>query len=282
MSKVKIGVQMSTFWREIKKADLYEILRQCKQIGYNCFEVSLVPMTPENVATLQRAREELGIQIGAMSAHVIPLDKKEGEWVKKVDNLQENFDKIVSDCRKVDCNLLRIGIMPAAHMGSYEDVVAFAKEADMMAGRLKAEGIDMYYHTHHFEFGRYRGEQILDIVRNNTEHVGFELDTHWIQRGGDNPVSVIRRCAGRVRLLHLKDYRINSHKCSVEGLDTDVIEFAELGEGNLPIKECIEAGIESGCDFFFVEQDECYDRTPLECLKISHDNLVAMGYGDCF
>ena len=282
MKRSKIGVQLSTVRNEIEKYGFYETLKKCAEIGYHCVEVSLVPMTPENVEILQRARKELGIEIGAMSAHVIPLDPKEGEWTKKVDNLQDNLDKIVSDCRKVDCELLRIGIMPTSCMGSYEDVVRFAKEADVMATRLKAEGIDMYYHTHNFEFGKYNGKYILDIIRENTKNVGFELDIHWIQRGGENPVNIIKRCAGRVRLLHLKDYRINSAKCSVEGLATNVIEHAEIGEGNLPIKECIEAGIESGCDYFFVEQDECYDRNPLDSLKISYDNLVAMGYGDCF
>ena len=50
----------------------------------------------------------------------------------------------------------------------------------------------------------------------------------------------------------------------------------------MPIKDCIEAGLESGCEFFFIEQDLTYGRTPFESLKISHDNLVQMGYGEMF
>ena len=61
-----------------------------------------------------------------------------------------------------------------------------------------------------------------------------------------------------------------------------IVQFAEVGEGSLPIAECIEAGKRCGCEFFFIEQDITYDRKPLESVKISHDNLVKMGYGDWF
>ena len=37
---------------------------------------------------------------------------------------------------------------------------------------------------------------------------------------------------------------------------TNLIEFAEVGEGNLDIKAIIEAGLESGAQYFLVEQDE--------------------------
>ena len=59
-------------------------------------------------------------------------------------------------------------------------------------------------------------------------------------------------------------------------------ELAEVGEGSLPIKECIEAGLAGGSEYFLVEQDETYGRDRFESLKISHDNLVKMGYGEWF
>ena len=60
------------------------------------------------------------------------------------------------------------------------------------------------------------------------------------------------------------------------------IQFAEVGEGNLPIRECIEAGLEGGSEYFLVEQDETYDKDPFESLRISRDNLISLGYGDWF
>ena len=62
----------------------------------------------------------------------------------------------------------------------------------------------------------------------------------------------------------------------------NLVEFAEVGEGNLPIRECIEAGLAGGSEYFLIEQDDTYGRDPFETLKISRDNHMAMGYGAGF
>ena len=44
----------------------------------------------------------------------------------------------------------------------------------------------------------------------------------------------------------------------------------------------IEAGLESGAQYFLVEQDDVYGRDPFDCLKTSAENLRKMGYSDWF
>ena len=204
--------------------------------------------------------------------------------------LTTDFDKIVEDCKALDCDLLRIGMLPIPMMGSREKAIDFVKRADEMAEKLGEHGIDLYYHNHHVEFIKYDGEYLLDIIKNTTKKMGFELDIHWIQRGGENPVEFIKKYAGRIRLLHLKDYRIGQLKLPEGGFDpktfmaafTSNVEFAEVGEGSLPIKECIEAGLAGGSEYFLIEQDDTYGRDPFESLKISRDNLIKLGYEDWF
>lgn len=279
MSKAHIGVQMSTVVPVLKECGLYEAIRRCTQAGLYYFEVSQIPMTAENVAELKRAEEELGAHVSALTAVVSPIKEA---WGARMDSLEKDFDKIVADCRTLGCTVVRVSALPAEALGSREGALAFAAAIDRMGVRLKELGIDLYFHTHHAEFARYDGQYVLDIIRDNAPHIGFELDIHWIQRGGANPVEVIRDYKGRVRVLHLKDYRINGHKFVEEGFMADIIEYAEVGEGNLPIKECIEAGLAGGCEYFFIEQDLTYGRTPFESLKLSHDNLVKLGYGELF
>ena len=104
----------------------------------------------------------------------------------------------------------------------------------------------------------------------------------------------LRRYAGRVAMVHLKDYRIGHlSPAAFEALDAGdqrpwqdelqhVVQFAEVGEGNLDFPAIVETGVDIGAEYLLVEQDEFYGRTALECLRTSHDNLVAMGYGDLF
>lgn len=285
MKKGLIGIQMSTIKKKVDELGAYETLKACAELGYHCVEISQIPMTPENVGDIKKACDEYGIKVAACSASLEPMiPGMPGEY------LTTDFDKIVADCKTLNCDLLRIGMLPFTCMGSREKALDFVKRADDFAAKLKEHGIDLYYHNHHVEFIKYEGQYLLDIIKDNTRHMGFELDIHWIQRGGENPVEYIKKYAGRIRLLHLKDYRIREVKLPEGEFDsktfmqafTDIIEFAELGEGSLPIKACMEAGFECGSEYFLIEQDDTYDRDPFESLEISRNHLIDLGYGDWF
>ena len=289
-----IGVQMSTIApAKMPSFNAYDTMARLTEIGYKCAEISQVPMTAENVAGFRRAIDELDFNISSVTANVSPMfPGQPGDFLSDPDG----FKKMVDDARALDCDLFRIGMLPMSYVGSYDKAVEFAKLAEEYAVRLKEEGIDLYYHNHHVEFVKYGGEYLLDIIRANAPHLGFELDTHWIHRGGEDPVKFINQYAGRIRLLHLKDYRIGRFKLPEGGITpgdrqgmmklfgqmNTLVEFAEVGEGSLDMPACIEAGLKGGSKYFLVEQDNTYNRTPFEALKISHDNLVKMGYGDWF
>ncbi len=280
-----IGVQMMMLARKVAEMGAYEALKKLAEMGFHCVEISQVEMTPENVAEIKRACDEFGIKVAALSATVEPMmPGMPGE------TLATDFDKIVGDCKALNCNFLRIGMMPLTCMGSREKVLEFVQRADAMAERLAEHGIALYYHNHHVEFQKHDGEYLLDIIKNSTKHMGFELDVHWIQRGGANPVEVIKAYAGRISLLHLKDYRIGTVQMPQGGFNmeafmkafSDVVQFAEVGEGNLPMKEIIEVGLESGSEYFLIEQDATYGLDPFESLAISRDNLKKMGFESWF
>lgn len=289
-----IGVQMSTIApNKMPKFDAYESMAKLADIGYRCIEISQVPMSKENMAGFRRAIDELGFVVSSTSCLIDPNPMVQGmEALSDPDQ----FKKMVEDCHTLDCSIMRIGAMPIQNMLSFDLAIEFAKRADEYACMLKEHGIDLYYHNHHFEFTKYNGQYLLDIIKDNTQYMGFELDTHWIHHGGENPVEFIKQYAGRIRLLHLKDFRIGKFKEPEGGLDmsnmdsvmkmyaqmSSLIEFAEVGEGSLDIPGCIQAGLEGGSEYFLVEQDLTYGRDPFESLKISHDNLVKMGYGDWF
>ena len=292
MKKGLIGVQMSTIApNKMPKFDAYESMARLADIGYKCIEISQVPMTKENVAGFRRAIDELGFNVAAVSANTAASPIMPGTDMSNPDEMK----KMIEDAKFLDCDMFRIGGMPIEARFSLEAAINFAKQADDFACQLKEHGIDLYYHNHHFEFCRHGGKYLMDIIKENTKYLGFELDIHWIHRGGVDPIKFINQYAGRIRLLHLKDYRIipmtmeeNADFNTREGMMkayaamNDIVQFAEVGEGSLDIPGCIEAGLKGGSEYFLVEQDLSYGRDPFDCLKTSHDNLVKMGYGDWF
>ena len=112
----------------------------------------------------------------------------------------------------------------------------------------------------------------LDIIYEESDPKGLmaEPDTYWIQHGGGSPSAWCRKLAGRLPLVHLKDMAM----VPIDGRPQQV--FAEVGEGNLDWPAILEACRAGGCQWYIVEQDTCR-RPPIESLKISFDNLCAMG-----
>ncbi|CAM4101620.1 sugar phosphate isomerase/epimerase family protein [Lederbergia lenta] len=286
MTKGKIGVQMMMLKGKVEELGVYETMRKVKELGYRAVEVSQIPMTEENVSELKRASEDFDIEIAATSAALEPvMASMAGE------TLVNDFDKIVNDCKTLNCNFIRIGMLPFNVLGDKDKIMGFIQKAEAMAERLAEHGIELYYHNHHIEFQEYDGKYLLDMMKEETSKLGFELDVHWIHRGGVNPVDVINRFEGRISLLHLKDYRIgqidmaalaDGDRSKFMQVFTNVVEFAEVGEGSLDMKAIIDAGLASGSKYFLVEQDDVYGRDPFDCLETSAENLRKLGYADWF
>jgi sugar phosphate isomerase/epimerase len=284
----KIGVQAMMLKDSFAEVGAFETLRKVSAIGYNAVEISQIPMTPENVDELDRSRSELGMDIAALSVAV------EGRKGMPVESLEDNFDKIVSDAKRLDTSLLRIGMLPFGAMKSLEAVTGFAKQVNGYAERLQEHGISLYYHNHHIEFAKFDGKYMLDVIADNSPAMGMEIDVHWVQRGGLDPVRTLEKYAGRTAMVHLKDYRIGQMPESSFGLlesgdfagfmaeFKNVVQFAEVGEGNLDFPSIIPAAQAAGAQYLLVEQDELYGRTVWDALQTSYDNLVAMGHGDLF
>lgn len=284
---VKIGVQGFTLKEKFKELGPYEVLKRIHELGYHAVEISQIEMSPENVAELKRASQDFVIEIASLSAGLKPA--AEGQ-----ESLTTHLDKIIQDCKTLDTNIIRIGMLPFEAMASLEKVLAFCKEANETAEKLQEQGIKLYYHNHHIEFVKYDGRYLLDIIRDAAPLLGFELDVHWIQRGGRNPVEVLKEYKGKVDLVHLKDYRLvpvpqEAVDALKEGAGdqfyqafTNNIQFAELGQGNLDLKAIIEQSIESGARYLLVEQDDQYGKDPFECLAISRDYLYESGYRELF
>lgn len=287
MSTVKIGVQAMMLKSKFEELGAYDTLKKVSELGYNAIEISQIPMTPENVQAIKKASVDFDMEIASMSAGLKPQGKGQ-------ESLSTHFNKIVEDCETVGAEILRIGILPFDAMASLEKVLEFCHEANQYAEKLADHGIKLYYHNHHVEFAKYDGKYLLDIIRQEAPLLGFEIDVHWVQRGGRNPIDVLKEYAGKVDLVHLKDYRVTalpeealSHleKGETEAFMqafTNIVQFAELGEGSLDLPAIIEQSIESGARYLLVEQDDQYGRDPFDCLKTSRDYLYEQGYKELF
>ncbi|WP_114855901.1 sugar phosphate isomerase/epimerase [Brachybacterium sp. YJGR34] len=281
----RIGIQLMMLKDHVAEQGITPVLQRVKETGFEVVEVSQIPMTEENVAGMEAARESLGIQYAAISARTSAPAGGEGI------TLEKDFDLHVEHARRLGTSMIRIGMMPLGALASTEAFDAFAAEADGYAVRLAEEGIALSYHNHHVEFARIEETTLLERLREKAPHLRFEIDCHWVQRGGRDPERTLAAFDGVLDLVHLKDFRITLPSAETftamsEGTPgawaqywtADIVQFAEVGSGTLDWKPVIEQGIASGAQHLLIEQDQTYGRDIWESLAMSRAHLVSLGY----
>ena len=159
------------------------------------------------------------------------------------DRLQNDLAGLVKEHRTYGCGALGIGMMPVRfRTGKLADIAAFAGVLNSLAESLAGEGMTIAYHNHWFEFDEVEGHVIYDyLIENTLPSVRFIPDTYWIRFVGRDTVSYLKKLAGRVDTLHLKDY-----KCKL---------FRAVGKGNIDFLPILAAAKECGVRYAVAELD---------------------------
>jgi len=279
-----LGVQMMMLRNQVAEDGMFPVLERLAAMDLHAVEVSQIPMDETNTAALERGVKELGIEVGALSVALKPGPTATG------DNFEEHYDKIVADCRRLGTRFVRIGMMPFTAMVSKEACEAWAAEVEPAAARFATDGITLCYHNHHVDLAQFDGERIFDIVRRVAPSVKFEVDLHWVQRGGMAPLDMLKAYTGVCKLIHVKDFRVVPVAQEVvdlmaagkfaEGFQgfLNIAQFAEVGQGNMNWPELLPAAIDAGAEYFFIEQDDTYGRDPFDCIADSRAYLKSIGY----
>lgn len=242
----KIGAQLFTVHDYLNTpVDIAETFKKVKKIGYDAVQFSGVPIG--DAKELRKMADDAGIKI--VCTH-IPYD-----------DFKNNLSKVIEDHHIIGATHVGLGAIPVDFRNE-EGCIAFAKEFDEIAKKLKKEGLGTTYHNHRFEFEKINGKTMLDRIIENSECFTLMLDTYWVHAGGTDVIDYIKKNKNRLELIHFKDMCIIDNKQ----------EMAEIMEGNLNWKGIITEVLNSNVEYAFVEQDICR-RNPFESLEISYNNL---------
>ncbi len=230
-----------------------EGLKKLRAIGYESVQVSGIGEI--DPGELRDLLDEMKLTVCA--THV--------PWWRFVHDLPG----LIKEHKILNCSYVGLGSMPEEYRMDQEGWVKFAQKASLIGKKLLENDLQFIYHNHAFEFVKFDGITGLDILFNESdpEAFHFELDTYWIQMGGANPITWIKKVKDRMKVVHFKDM-------GNAGENTPVM--AEVGEGNLEWPEIIQACKDIGVVYAAVEQDIC-QRNPFDSLAISYSNLKNLG-----
>lgn len=279
----RLGIQLYMLGAELG-ADLPGTLKALHDIGYREVEVvGLQGLTPEEYrAELDRAGLvctscHLGLEAtmpGVPSlldpAATIAQMKALGATHAVAGSfpfMQHLMER--PDAAEAFADMERIGqiISEIAHSLSVEDWIGVAKQLNEAGAALAVEGIRVGYHNHNFEFLKLpNGQTVMEVLLDNTDPalVDFELDLGWAYSAGVDPVAFLKRYAGRITQVHLKD------SDAVEPNTHLHIKSADIGQGVLPWTELLEMIRALPVQHAYVEQEPPFALSPMELLKASY------------
>ena len=245
-----IGLQLYTV-RDAVKQSMADTLRAVAAAGYEGVEVG-GSFGDMDAGSMKRLCDELNLKVIAMHASIAEL--------------QNSFESVAENALLLDTKYVVIA-WSGEEYRSREGALELAKILNEVGARLNSSALQLCYHNHDFEFAKYDGETMFDILLSNTDEklVQAEVDSFWVQKGGGSAADFIRQHKGRVPLVHIKDMTNDERET-----------FAEIGSGKMNWPEVFAASEEGDVVAYIVEQDQC-DGDPMESIKISLDNLRQMG-----
>jgi len=128
---------------------------------------------------------------------------------------------------------------------------ALGKRLAKAGAPVRAKGLRFAWHNHDFEFkplsdGSFPIEHIL------SDDVLWEADIAWIVRGGEDPRPWLKRFAGRVPLVHVKDIAKPGENLAEDG-------WADVGTGVMPWQAYWDLAVASGAEIMIGEHDNPSD-----------------------
>jgi sugar phosphate isomerase/epimerase len=253
MTKPKLG--LIGIVHEESKQDFWGTMQRVAEIGYEGIEGPAQLLhgdVKNNVARFH----ELGLQVATHSVSKEQLGN------------DSDIDRVIKEALSLETKDVTMWWAPA---DSREQLLSDAEIYNAAGARFAAEGLRLCYHNHAHEFQKtYNGLYALDILAEHTDpkSLYFRLDVAWITLGGAEPAHILRKMAGRVPAIHVKD---------VYGTD-EIGKWSAVGTGIVNIQASIEAAKEiGGIEWMTVEQDQLRNLTAFETALVSYLNLKEKG-----
>ena len=273
MKTLPVALQVYSIREEAAK-DFKGTMEKVKALGYDGVELAGLYGIP--AAEVKQILSEVGLT--AISAHVSDL-------VGAGDKLGAILDDYVT----IGVKYVVVPYLPEGMRPGDDNFDAILSEIENIGIEARKKGMTLLYHNHDFEFIKMPdGSYGLDYMYTNTAHENLqtELDTCWVNVGGENPAEYVKKYTGRAPVVHLKDFEGEKSEQMYEliGIETEKKEvvntfrFRPVGHGKQNFPAILEAAVEAGAQWVVVEQDQWYDMPALECAKLSREYLRSLGW----
>ncbi len=267
-----VALQMYSV-RDVAQKNMYAALKKVKALGYDGVEFAgLYGHTGEEVRDMCA-----DIGLVPISAHVAYKD------------MMADPEGVLGKYATLGCKYIAVPYLSEDLRPGTEAFPEVIKNIAMLGEIAAKLGMTLLYHNHDFEFVKLDGKYALDILYDEVpaKYLQTELDTCWVNVGGEDPANYLRKYAGRAPVVHLKDFTGEKSDDMYEligidkkaALQPDKFELRPVGSGKQDFPEILKAAADAGASWVVVEQDTpSMGLSSMECAEKSRKYLQSIGY----
>ena len=277
MKKAVQQIMLGTVTKNEKQTA--ETLRRIRAAGYDGIELNgfMVKPTSFLVRMLTKAA---GMPVGKGGSYDWnALVKEAGLCVTSIHEdlgtIRREPETVVKEAEAFGTKYVVITGMYRFDYGDEATMHDLAARLNKAGAALKAEGVELLYHTHNCELRHVNAEKrAYDILLEETDpqFVNFEFDSYWFTEGGANALAWMQRLGTRMKLWHINDRGTRLTGSAVTPiLKTDSME---LGTGNMDLDSLMAQALSVGVDAVILESHRNWvDNSPVKSLQVSAEYL---------
>ncbi len=262
-ARYKLGYQLYSVNEDMNK-DTEGTLQALKGMGYEDFEV--YGFGPDQVtyygipaATFKQLLDDMGLT--ATSGHYGFSDFFE----KSDSELGRYVDQCIKGAKAIGTPYITWPWLAPKYrnMEGYRKLV---EKLNFISERVNAAGLGFAYHNHGYEFDDYDGENGYELILTQTdpELVKLQMDMYWVMHGpASTPKSLVARQPGRFVMWHIKD------------MDAVTRDYTELGNGSINYLNVLPDPVESGLEYFYIEQGGNFTHSAIKSAEASAEYFKA-------
>ena len=271
--KLMTGLQLYSVRDELA-ADFEGTMRFVAECGYE--GVEFAGLYGKSAKEVKALTDELGLD--PISAHV-----SLAEFLADMEGSLKTY-------KEIGCKYLVIPYLPEEYRPEAGNFTETLKIMEYIGEKVTEAGFTLLYHNHDFEFTKIDGEYYLDTIyrKISPDLLKTELDTCWVNVGGEDPAAYVRKYSGRAPVVHLKDFFMRGRQkeglYELIGIDKKVenkgenFGFRPIGHGMQNIPGLLAASVDAGAEWVIVEQDRpAAGDNALDSVKASADYLKTLG-----
>ena len=234
-----VGLQMWSL-REYLPSDLPGTLAKVRAMGFR--EVEGAGLWKHTVGELKAALDAAGLR--CQSAHM------------GFERLRDDAPGAFAEAKALGASWVVCPWITHDKEFTRDDALKSAEAFNKFGAAADAAGLRFAYHCHGYEMLPSPEGTRFDTLAKNTDpkRVSFQVDVFHTLHGGENPVDLINRYAGRVRSLHLKDLKKGVAITKGTGTATPDVDVP-LGTGQVDWPSVLRAAMKAGASLYYIEDE---------------------------